>query len=55
MGQTLVVASQHIGRRPRGISVLLDSFNPEGLGNSLPSHSPSSDGFAFSECLCKKL
>jgi hypothetical protein len=23
--------------------VLLDFFNPQGLGNSLPSHSPSSD------------
>jgi hypothetical protein len=30
-------------RRPRGISVLLDFFNPLGLGNSFPSHSPSSD------------
>ena len=43
-GQTLVVAS-HIRRRPRGIPVLSDLFNPLGLGNSLPSHSPSSDAY----------
>lgn len=46
-GQTLVVASHHIRRRPRGISVLSDLFNPLGLGNSLPPQSPSSD----SHCL----
>jgi hypothetical protein len=43
-GQTLVVASRHSRREPRGISVLSDLFNPLGLGNSLPSPSPSSDG-----------
>jgi len=54
-GQTLVVASHHIGRRPRGIPVLSDFFNPLGLGNSFPSPSPSSDSSFLASGPRKKL